>query len=152
MARALLMVLPLLRGAAAGVVATIAMSVPMVAARRIQLLDRQPPEEVTQELASDAGVSVRGPVLPLATVMAHVAFGASAGAIFALARPRVGPPSAGPWVGSAYGVLIWVLTYRGILPRLGLIRSAEQAGSARDLVMLWAHLVYGAVLGWLSGG
>jgi hypothetical protein len=47
-------------------------------------------------------------------------------------------------------VIIWALGYPGVLPRLGLVRSAAEVGPARDVTMLVAHLVFGAVLGALD--
>jgi hypothetical protein len=140
------------RGAATGCIATVAMSVPMLAARRLRLIDRQPPEEVTGRLAAAGGVPMRGGSLDAATAAAHMAFGAAAGALFAMARRPLGALGEGAWVGPAFGILVWALAYRLVLPRVGLVRGTEHAGWRRDVVMLVAHLVYGMVLGRLDQG
>ncbi len=136
-----------IRGSGAGALATVAMSVPILLARRSGLIDREPPHEITDTLTSRAGLSLGGSELDVASTLAHLGFGATAGAVFAVATRRVGGRRRRIGLGVLYGVGIWALAYPGILPRLGLVRTARQAGPARDLVMLAAHLVFGAILG-----
>ena len=140
----------LISGAAAGATATIAMSAPMLLGRRLGLMGHQPPEEITGRLARGAGTHVRGASLDVAAAAAHLAFGGVAGALYASLR-RVGPVAAGTWAGPAFGVVIWAIAYRLVLPRAGLIDGTERVGRTRDVVMLVAHLVYGAVLARLEG-
>jgi uncharacterized membrane protein YagU involved in acid resistance len=140
----------IVRGSLAGVVATIAMSLPIVVARRLHLVDRQPPEEVTQNVVGVARVPLTGSELRRATVVAHLAFGSVCGVAFVVAGKRLGRAWQ-PWLtGPLYGVLIWALTYRSTLPLLRLVRPAEVVGARRDALMLVAHLIYGAVLGRLA--
>ena len=138
------------RGAAAGGLATLAMSVPMVLARRIGLLDRQPPEEITGRLAAAGGMPTSGARLDIAAAAAHLAFGSASGALFAVLRRRMRWIGESDRVGLGYGVAVWALAYRVVLPRVGLIRGTERAGAARDAVMLVAHGVYGLALGRLE--
>jgi Family of unknown function (DUF6789) len=141
-----------IRGGVAGILATIAMSLPMLAARRSGLIDRQPPEEITDRLASSASAPLEGSGLTFGTAVAHIGFGALAGILYGSITRHLGVGRTGAWLGPAYGLLIWALGYRGILPRLGLIRTTDEAGGARDGVMLFAHLVFGAVLGRSTAG
>ena len=139
-----------IRGARAGLVATLAMSVPMLAARRVGLIAPQPPEVITARVARRGGMRLSGTPLDVATSIAHLAFGGAAGGLYALATGPAGPVRAGAQVGSGYGALIWAMAYLGVLPRLRLVSSPGQGGWTREIVMLSAHLVYGAVLGRLS--
>jgi putative membrane protein len=123
------------------------MSVPMLIARRLHLIDRQPPEEITQNVGSAARLRLTGTLLRVATMLAHLAFGAVAGACFALVLRWLSPHVRATRVGVLYGGLIWALTYRTTLPALRLVRPADAAGQRRDGLMLIAHLVFGAVLG-----
>jgi hypothetical protein len=142
---------PAIAGATAGVVATIVMSLPMVVAQRLRLMDREPPEEVTEQVAAVAGLPLAGVRLQLAATSAHLAFGGIAGAFFNVALRRVFRVAAAKELAPAYAVSVWALSYRGILPTLGLVRSTAQAGGTRDAVMLFSHLVFGVVLGRLVG-
>ena len=141
-----------IRGARAGLLATLAMSVPMFVARRLGLIDPQPPEEITARIARRGGMRLNGTVLDVATGIAHLAFGGAAGSLYALGTEPAGPVPAGARVGFAYGAFIWAIAYLGALPRLGLVSRAGQGGWTRELVMLFAHLVYGGVLGHLARG
>lgn len=142
--------LGLVRGALAGGAATVAMSVPMVIARRIGLIDRQPPEHVTHRVLHKIGTPVGGTELDMAAVVAHEAFGAVAGAGYVLLRRRVSRRIPDEALGVGYGVAIWLVSYRGLLPRLRLIATGRQAAQPRDALMLVAHVVYGWVLGRLA--
>lgn len=142
--------LALARGALAGGAATVAMSVPMVMARRLGLIDRQPPEQITDRVLHKIGTPVGGTELDMAALVAHEAFGAVAGAGYTLLRRRVSVRVPDEVLGVGYGVAIWLVSYRGLLPRLRLITTGRQVGRRRDTLMLVAHVVYGWVLGRLA--
>ncbi|CAN5728927.1 hypothetical protein BH24CHL8_BH24CHL8_11060 [soil metagenome] len=143
------------RGAVAGTVATLAMSVPMLAASRLGLISRQAPEQITDRVLQRMGWA-RGVQSETArdTLAAgnHLAFGAIGGVCFALlARrvPRSVPPVA---AGIAYALLIWTVSYAGWTPALRLMPPPEEDEPARPVLMVVAHVVYGAVLGALTPG
>lgn len=127
-------------------IATVAMSMPMLLARRLGLIDRQPPQEVTQRLVMVGGRRLAGPSLALATAAAHLSLGGLLGSAYVVVRGRVGPSGNRAWLGALYGILVWALAYPGILPRAGLVRGSRAAGPQRDVVMLAAHLVFGVTL------
>ena len=140
----------LIRGALAGGAATVAMSVPMVAARRVGLIDRQPPRHITGRVLRSIGTPVGGSQLDAAAVVAHEAFGALAGVGYTLLRERIPRRLPDGALGVGYGIAIWLVSYRGLLPRLRLVASGHGTGGRRDLVMLAAHVVYGWVLARLA--
>jgi uncharacterized membrane protein YagU involved in acid resistance len=81
------------------------------------------------------------------TTLSHVGFGAAAGAAYG-ATSRVRPPSA--WTGALFGLAIWVVSYKGWIPALGVMPPPEDDERGRTLTMAAANVVYGATLGMLS--
>jgi hypothetical protein len=53
-------------------------------------------------------------------------------------------------IGAVYGAAIWATMYGHVLPALGLMAPPERDRPGRPIVMLAAHLVYGAALGALT--
>lgn len=129
-----------LRGAAAGLVATGAMSAVMLAARRAGLLGRQPPEAIVRRTGRLLGAEPRAPLAGVLGAAAHVAFGAGTGAAYAL-LPRRGPGTA-----VALALAVWAVSYEGWVPALGALPPAHRDRPDRPLVMVAAHVVHGLVL------
>jgi uncharacterized membrane protein YagU involved in acid resistance len=135
-----------LTGAVAGGAATVPMSAVMLAARRAHVMrSPQPPEEILERAAQRAGVPARRKDIRPLAVAAHLAFGAAAGAVFALLAR--GPRRARLVEGAAFGAGVWFVSYRGWLPELGLMPEGARDEPERQATMLVAHLVYGATLG-----
>jgi hypothetical protein len=131
------------RGAAAGVVATLAMSALVLVVRRCGVLPSLPPRDVVDRL----GPALDEDTARVVTAASHLAYGAAAGAVLAaVAGRRVGTVS-----GGAYGAALWVVGYEGWVPAIGALPPAHRDRPDRALPMLAAHLVYGAVLGRLLG-
>ena len=137
------------RGAAAGVVATGVMSLLMVAARRAGLMGRMPPEKITARLLRSAGLPHGRRTQDAAATALHFGFGAGAGALFGatVRRSRLPPVLAG----SVFGAGVWLVSYMGWVPALGIMPPPQDDRPGRPQSMLLAHLVYGGVLGALSG-
>ncbi|WP_353643233.1 hypothetical protein [Mesorhizobium sp. WSM2239] len=95
-----------------------------------------PPREIVQRV-DVAGTGERG--LRTATVTAHFGYGAIAGSVYALLPRRM-------ISGGSYGVLIWALSYLGWIPLARILSPATEHPAARNLLMLGAHLVWGASL------
>lgn len=135
---------PLLRGAVAGSAATLAMSAVMLALRR--QMGPQPPDVIATSAAHAVDADPTESQADVLAVVFHVAFGAGSGAAYAL-LPRVGPP----WLrGVATGLAIWASAYQGWVPALGIMPPATEDRPARPVVMIAAHVAYGAVLGELE--
>ena len=136
-------------GAAGGAMATLAMSALMLAAGRIGLMGRYPPEKLASFTLARLGV---GPLArwkadgPLAALL-HLAFGASLGAAFSLLPARVRHVAPEPLVGAAFGTLVWLVSYWGWIPTLGVLPPPDRDRADRQISMLVAHWVFGAALG-----
>jgi uncharacterized membrane protein YagU involved in acid resistance len=75
----------------------------------------------------------------------HFAFGAMAGSGYGpVARARPASPAL---AGAAYGVMVWVTQYLGVLPAVGVLSNATIHPSRRNALMIAAHVVWGVSLG-----
>lgn len=134
------------RGAAAGAVATVAMSGIMMAAQRSGLMGRHPPSEIVR---AATGRKVRGKPRSALAIATHLGFGAASGAAYAIAtRPGRGPDPA-PATGVIFGLGVWAVSYKGWVPALGILPPPRHDRPGRPAAMIAAHLVYGATLGGL---
>ena len=141
------------RGAVAGVVATLAMSVPMLAATQLGLVRHQAPRQITDRLLQHTGLAgqVRDEDSRDALATAnHLGFGAAGGVIFGLLSRYLPPSVPRVAAGMTYGAMIWTVSYAGWAPALRLMPAPDDDEPARPALMLGAHLVYGAVLGALT--
>jgi uncharacterized membrane protein YagU involved in acid resistance len=53
------------------------------------------------------------------------------------------------WTGATFGLGVWVASYLGLMPMLGILRPATRHPARRNALMIAAHLVWGGVLGGL---
>ncbi|HKV85437.1 MAG TPA: DUF6789 family protein [Ktedonobacterales bacterium] len=139
-------------GAIGGLAGTVPMSAAMLAARRLGLLGRQPPERITQKVffRGRRRAGSQKPRNMLATVL-HFAFGGMAGAVYGVAQRRL------PWrvspilTGALFGTLLWASSYMGWIPALGLMPHAKHDRPDRRVIMVVAHWIFGATLGAVVG-
>ncbi|CAN5827647.1 hypothetical protein BH24CHL6_BH24CHL6_00470 [soil metagenome] len=141
----------MIRGTVAGLLATVPMSAFMLLAHRLGWLNEQAPEEITaRSLERVTDHRPGGLALDLLTALAHLAFGALSGVVYALSLGRLSArPVPGVVTGALYGASVWLGSYWGVLPRLGLMPPPPRDERRRPLVMLVAHWIYGAALGLL---
>ena len=151
--------LAVIRGTGAGLVATLCMSVVMLAARRVRPMPQLPPEtiarrateQVTGHPPSPAGGRALGS-------LAHLAFGAAAGALFGAVHHFTGLRGTVASVVSALGFanVVYLVSYQGWVPALRILPPATDDNPERVRTMVAAHWVFGAALGgamrWLSRG
>ncbi|MFI6478285.1 DUF6789 family protein [Nonomuraea sp. NPDC050663] len=130
------MIRNLLRGAAAGSMATTAMSTVMLAGDKLGLMGEQPPRRVARRLFGRQGET------PVA-IASHFGFGAAGGALLSTLSRGRGVPT---WLGAGYGMAIWLASYQGWVPAIGAMPPAHRDRPGRQAVMIAAHLVYGATL------
>jgi uncharacterized membrane protein YagU involved in acid resistance len=138
----------LVRGAGAGLAATLAMSAWMLVAQRAGWLSQQPPERITHESIRRAtGARPSGGTLDLLTSIVHAVIGMGMGSFFAVVAPRrlAAPVLSG--LGAAYGLAIWIANYGHVLPELGLMPRPTDDERRRPQAMIVAHLIFGSVLG-----
>ena len=135
----------LLLGAFAGIAATCAMTAAARAMhRRLPAAERYslPPREIVEGgLPATTKRSLAEHGRQTATIAAHFGYGAVTGALYALAAPKGSILS-----GAAYGVLVWAVSYFGILPGLRILQPAHDHPGRRNALMIAAHLVWGSTL------
>jgi hypothetical protein len=135
-------------GAGAGLVATVAMSAVLLAARRVVALGEPPPKRI-----ADAALHALGEERPpdwlrnVSAVVGHFGFGMTVGVLFTLLH-RLRPQPLGPIPrGIGFASIVWFASYQGWIPALGIMPPALRARPERSMTMLVAHWVYGATLG-----
>lgn len=147
--------LPLLEGACAGLIATVPMTIFMLAAQRLLPQWQQyalPPEKLTDKLAKRVGLRkhMDKPQLLLASFVSHLGFGAVAGAMYGPLTRIVPLPSV--LKGIVFGVVVWLANYLGWLPVVGMAEAATKQPMHRNALMIAAHGVWGAVMGVVTSG
>jgi putative membrane protein len=106
-----------------------------------------PPRQITKRATRKAGVGkyLEESQQSALTVLAHFGYGSATGTLYApISRLIPGPPIVR---GIAYGLLVWAISYLGLLPALGLLSPATEHPARRNILMIVAHVVWGAVLG-----
>ena len=80
-----------------------------------------------------------------ATLVSHFGYGASMGAVYSPLRKRIPLPIVVR--GILFGLVVWAGSYLALLPLLGMSESGQREPVRRNLMMIAAHIVWGAVLG-----
>lgn len=134
------------RGAGAGLLATLPMTLVIAAARATGLLRTPPPAQITRNAAARAGVPARAGStgFRVGWLAAHAGFGAASGVGYALVRPLL--PKRVGIAGLLYGLALWVLAYVGVMPALRLYPWPGEDSRSRGAVMIAAHAVFGLAL------
>lgn len=142
--------LPLVEGSLAGLIATVPMTLFMLAVQRLLPQWQQyalPPENFTAKIASRVGLKkhMNKPQLLTASFASHLGFGAAMGTIYGpLAKLLPFPPIV---KGIVFGSGVWLAVYRGWLPAIGMSEAATKQPAQRNMLMIGAHLVWGATMG-----
>ncbi len=141
----------LVRGAIAGVVATLPMTLLILAARTAGLLRTPPPAEMAANLArrADAEKALQSPTFEASWLAGHLGIGAACGAAYALARPIL--PTSRMLSGLASGGAVWSFGYLGLMPALDLYPWPDEDSRSRIAVMIAAHAIYGLSLAEVEG-
>lgn len=132
----------LLIGGIAGLVGTLAMTSAMRRGhRRLPEAERYPltPREIVDSGAKQLGADLPDEAARDLTTAAHFAYGAAMGALIAAANPDPGKKT-----GAAAGVAVWLASYMGWIPAVGTLEPATEHPARRNLLMIWAHVVWGA--------
>lgn len=144
----------LLKGALAGFVATIPMTIFMLATQRFlphgQRYDL-PPEIITKELAHRAHVRhhMNKQQVLGATLVSHFGYGVSMGAVYSSLGKKMPLPTVVQ--GILFGLVVWAGSYLALLPMLGMSESGQREPVRRNLMMIVAHVVWGTTLGATAG-
>lgn len=146
------MINTLLQGAVAGCVATAPMTMVMTVLHRMLPRREQyplPPSEIVEQIEETIGVEQHmneQQHLGL-TLFGHFGYGAAVGAGYALVHKQL--PFGKIANGIVYGLLVWTVSYLGLLPVAGVSRPATEHPARRNALMIAAHVVWGAATAWL---
>jgi hypothetical protein len=133
-------------GAAGGLIATGVMDLFLTRLRQRGVLHTYPPEEITGRALEAANVPHDEGERKAATALAHYAFGVTAGATFGLVpMPRKEPAVIA--TGILYALGIWLVSYAGWIPKLGLRPPPSDDPPESQAAIAAGHAVYGAALG-----
>lgn len=140
----------LVRAGIAGSISTVVMSVPIYAAQRLNLVETPAPVDVSRKIAEEVSVlpEVHEPGFAVMWPLAHLAYGAGCGVIYAGMRPAL--PNHSLKAGMAFGALVWTFSYLGYLPLLRLYSWPNRDSKSRVTTMICAHGIFGATLGFLE--
>jgi uncharacterized membrane protein YagU involved in acid resistance len=106
-----------------------------------------PPREITEEIAERVGIKdqMNEGELVASSLVSHFGYGALTGAGYGLVEQNFPLPSS--IKGTLAGLAIWVGSYLGWLPAMGILRPATRHPWRRNLLMIVAHVVWGVTLG-----
>ena len=143
----------LVLGAGAGVIATLAMSALMYGEQKLGLLGRAPPRHIVEHALARFGIRRKVPKTARVglTALAHLGFGATQGALYALLQDfasrrfaSLKSPSAS--TGVPFGLAVWAASYAGWIPALDILPKPRNDRPGRPTSMVLAHILYGATL------
>jgi uncharacterized membrane protein YagU involved in acid resistance len=141
--------LRLLLGAICGICATGPMSAVMVwLHRRLPSSERYPlpPREITGQAVEQVTDprNVAPEVRSALTWLAHFGYGGATGIIYSTLDRKL--PGTSIVRGPIYGLIVWTISYLGLLPGLHVLKPATEHPARRNALMIGAHLVWGLFL------
>jgi uncharacterized membrane protein YagU involved in acid resistance len=143
------LLLRLLVGALGGLSATGPMTIVMIFLHRLLPAKHKyslPPREITVHLAEKVGMHELDPDARAAlTLVNHFGYGALAATAYSLVQARI--PVAAVMKGPLFGAMVWLVSYLGLLPAVGILVPATEHPPSRNLLMIAVHLVWGLVVG-----
>ncbi len=142
----------LINGAISGAIATVPMTMAME--RMHQTLPEYeqypvPPEQITAHVEQRVtGFTWPEPAHLAATWTSHFGYGTLVGALYGPVSRYIPLPPV--LRGMVYAMGVWSVSYLGWLPAMDLLPPATEHPPRRNGMMIAAHLVFGAALGFLS--
>jgi hypothetical protein len=138
----------ILDGALGGVVGTAGMSAFMLAAGKAGLMGEHPPDTIAGAALDAVGIRQQDEEAQNAlAILLHFGFGISCGMLFGVLHRRLPLRLPAALHGMIFAAIIWVTSYQGWIPALGIMPPASEDRPDRPRIMLLAHLIYGAILG-----
>ncbi len=140
----------LLNAALAGTIATVPMSLFMLVTQRFLPRGQRyalPPEVIMEEVSqrSHARLHWNKSLLVGSSLLSHFGYGATMGALYTpLERTSFLPA---PVRGTLFGLGVWASSYLGALPLLRFRAAGHREPGHRNLMMIFAHIVWGSVMG-----
>jgi hypothetical protein len=130
-------------GAVTGVCATLVMSLVLAAGQRWTSFATQPQTLIVRTVLA-GGRARRLPAEGALAALAHLGYGGSCGALFALLTRR--RPMTNPLLGVGYALVLWSASYGGWVPAVGAMPPPHRDQPGRQLALVAGHVVYGGVL------
>jgi hypothetical protein len=135
-------------GALAGLNGAACMSALRMAAHRLGLIDRMPPQVLEEWLVARSGSAhLDDAGHHVADHLLHLGIGGTCGLVYAAVLSRRGRPLV---TGAAFGLAIWAVAFSALLPRSGATRHAADSRPAENAVNVTAHVLFGAVTGLMT--
>jgi uncharacterized membrane protein YagU involved in acid resistance len=105
-----------------------------------------PPRRIAMRLVTKSGFEPprREPDRRALTLTAHYAYGTTLGGVYALIAPRT--PGAALAGSVPFALSVWVGSYLGWLPAVGLHPPATRESVPRNALMIAAHFVWAGVI------
>ena len=143
----------LLKGAVAGFIGTAPMTASMLVGWKLLPAHEKyplPPRQITGEITERLGVEDRmsEDELVAASLLSHFGYGALSGSIYGLLDRGI--PMRPSVKGGLAGLAVWVGSYLGWIPAVGILPPATRHPWRRNLLMIVAHLIWGVTMGMLS--
>lgn len=140
----------MVKGALAGTIATLPMTLFMLAVHRFLPKEQHyalPPEMITKELSRRVRTNIHHHKQRLVSVstLSHFGYGAVMGALYSPLENTSFLPA--PVRGMLFGLGVWAGSYLGLLPLLRFRASGHREPGERNLLMLVAHVIWGSTLG-----
>jgi uncharacterized membrane protein YagU involved in acid resistance len=130
-------------GAVAGFVGTMAMTAAMRRLhRRLPEKERYPltPREIVDSASEQAAATrLTNETAKDVTAVSHFLYGAAMGALISAVNPDPGKKA-----GAAAGTAVWLASYMGWIPAVGILEPASRHPARRNALMIGVHLVWGA--------
>jgi hypothetical protein len=137
-----------LQGMGGGAVATAAMSAVMLAARKAGFMGKLPPEKITETALDRLHVGRDEATEDALSTVAHFAYGIGCGGLFGWLHAKTTSADLSPAVkGVTFASFIWLVSYFGWVPALGIMPRPPRDRRGRPTSMLVAHWIFGGVLG-----
>jgi uncharacterized membrane protein YagU involved in acid resistance len=134
-------------GLIAGIAATLPMTVVMEAGHALLPEHEQyslPPAEILRVLEEKTlDKPLPKPIHSAATMIGHFMYGSMNGGLYAATMGRL--PGSPLLKGSLFGLGLWMVSYLGWLPAVGILQPASKHPARRRALMILAHLVWGTV-------
>jgi putative membrane protein len=139
-----------LHGAIAGFAGTLPMTVFMLSTQRFLPKGQRydlPPEIITKDITERAHIRqhMNKAQILAATTAAHFGYGAGMGMLYGILARRI--PFNSALKGILFSLVIWAVSYQMLLPVIGIKESAQGETMQRNLMMIVAHIIWGASTG-----
>lgn len=137
----------IVRGAAVGAVAAVALGAGLLLASRAGRFGHRPTKRALGNILRRAGLLGRSSAFEVSSALSHVAYGAAMGASYGLVASRLTSRTSHVATGLGLGASAWAASQAGVAPAFGLLAAPKHRNG--NALMLAAHCLFGSALGLL---